>query len=307
MALSALVVTTAAQAQTGFEIRGTIRESQPQVQAPVPPPPASGQPTPRAAPAAAGTGLGAAGALGHLRLRALLVSDGQQIENNLIWRVYRVAGRAGPVLVPTDRVPTPAVDLPAGAYLVIASYGKAFISQRVDVKTGKTHEATLVLNAGGLTVTTLIERGNIASDSLVRFDIYADERDQAGERMKVVSGLRPGLVIRLNSGLYHLVSRLGDANAIVSADITVEAGKLSEAKIIHQAAKVTFKLVDRVGGEAIADTQWVILAGSGGIVKETAGALPTHMLAPGPYTVTAMSRGRSQRTQQGAPFCEQPA
>jgi hypothetical protein len=274
-----------AGARPGVAIRGTLDATPPTAGAVAVPPLAL--PVPTAPPAAP-----AGPAVGRVQLGALLIDDGQRIENGLVWRVYRIDRRRELALAATERQAQPLLALPAGAYMVIASYGKAYISQRIDIVGGETKTVNIVMNAGGLRVVASIERGGTPSAGLISYDIFSDERDQSGERIKVVGGLRPGPVIRLNSGLYHLVSRLGDANATVSSDITVEAGKLSEARVIHQAAKVTFKLVERAGGEALADTQWVVVAGSGGIVKETAGALPTHMLAPGTYTVSAMSRGR---------------
>ena len=50
---------------------------------------------------------------------------------------------------------------------------------------------------------------------------------------------------------------------------------------------MTFKLVQSPGGEAFADTQWSILTTTGDVVKENAGALPTHILAVGDYAVVA--------------------
>ena len=70
-------------------------------------------------------------------------------------------------------------------------------------------------------------------------------------RTKVMSGLAPGVVVRLNAGIYSLVSAYGDANAVARADVTVEAGKLTEATLMHAAAKATFKLVARSGGDAV--------------------------------------------------------
>ena len=104
---------------------------------------------------------------------------------------------------------------------------------------------------------------------------------------------KPGLIIRLNAGAYHIVSVYGDANAKVRADVTVEPGRLTEATINHTAAKVTFKLVLQPGGEALADTTWSILTPGGDVVKESAGALPTHILAAGSYTVLARYNGKN--------------
>ena len=108
---------------------------------------------------------------------------------------------------------------------------------------------------------------------------------------------------RLNAGVYNIVSTYGDANAIARVDVAVEAGKLTEATLTHQAAKVTLKLVTRPGGEAISDTQWMIMTPQGEMVKESVGALPTHVLAPGAYTATAKNGGlafqRDFTVQQG--------
>ena len=48
-----------------------------------------------------------------------------------------------------------------------------------------------------------------------------------------------------------------------------------------------------MGGEALADTQWSILTTTGDVVKENAGALPTHILAVGDYAVVAKHNGES--------------
>jgi len=91
----------------------------------------------------------------------------------------------------------------------------------------------------------------------------------------------------------EFVSTYGDANAQVEADVTVEAGKLSEATVSHSAARVTFKLVAREGGEALPDTQWTVQTADGEVVKRSVGALPTHIIAPGSYTVIAKSGTRA--------------
>ncbi len=88
---------------------------------------------------------------------------------------------------------------------------------------------------------------------MVNINIYSDRDLQESDTL-VMQNVKPGVILRLNSGIYYLVSTYGDANARASSDVTVEAGKLTEAQITHTAGKVTFKLVQRAGGEAIADT-----------------------------------------------------
>jgi len=134
-------------------------------------------------------------------------------------------------------------------------------------------------------------------DIAVSYDVYQGDADQVGGRTKVVGGLRPSVIVRLNAGLYHLVSTLGDANATVSADVTVEAGKLTDAVISHHAARVTMKLVTRAGGEAQADTLWAVHSAQGDLVRESQGALPTHILAAGEYVASARHAGRLYQRQ----------
>ncbi|MFY0613132.1 MAG: hypothetical protein JXQ99_16495 [Hyphomicrobiaceae bacterium] len=235
---------------------------------------------------------------GVLSLSAFLTADGSQlsrraIDRGLVWRIYTIERPSEPAkLLVTRRESKPTFEIPAGKYAINAAFGRAHLTQIIDVRGGTRQRETFVLNAGGLRVITRVAGGGIAKDT-ARYDIFSDERDQSGNRLRVISNARPGRITRLNSGIYHIVSRLGDANASVSAEVAVEAGKLTEAVVSHEAAKVTFKLVKTESGEAHADTQWVIMTKTGDIIKETAGALPTHVLAPGSYNVIASRAGEN--------------
>ena len=223
-----------------------------------------------------------------LSLVAFLTADGQRISNGLVWRVYRLSRlNEEPTLVITERRAVPRIKLPPGRYAVNAAFGRAFLTQMVRVPPGRFVQEKFVLNAGGLRVRTRLVDSRAKFSGSVTYDVYSDERDQHGARQKVISNARPNLIMRLNSGIYHIVSKLGDANALVSAEVTVEAGKLTDATVSHQAGKALFKLVRQARGEALADAQWIIMDQSGSIVKESAGAIPSHVLAPGQYTVSA--------------------
>jgi hypothetical protein len=236
----------------------------------------------------------------QVTLVALLTQDGQRIDQGLVWRVFQ-ATKTGPdgksSLISVHREASPVLKLRPGDYIVNAAFGRANLTRRISAKPGMTSVETFILNAGGLRLTVLMGKGEPAPTNSVSYDVYSDERDQFGNRAKIMGGAKPGLILRLNSGIYHIVSTYGDANAVVSADVTVEAGKLTEATVSHVAAKVTFKLVTRAGGEALADTQWSIVNTHGEVVKESVGALPTHVLAPGNYTATAKSAGRTFRRE----------
>ncbi len=233
-----------------------------------------------------------------VQLMALLTDDGQRIEQGLVWRIYEetnLADRRGK-LIQTARVPTPLVSLKPGNYIVNAAFGRAHLTRKISIDTNLVAEPKVekfVLNAGGLRITALLG-AKPAPEGSVSYTILTD-RDQTDERRVVLQAAKPGLVIRLNAGIYHIVSTYGDANAIVRSDITVEAGKLTEAQIQHSFAKVSFKLAERSGGEALPDTHWAIQTTEGGLVKESVGALPTHTLAPGNYAVIARNKERAFR------------
>lgn len=283
-----------AQWDTGVQLRGAFPgptdESTPQQEpgdAVAPPSNTTIIPRTGGPPAAATTAA-------HVNLVALLTADGQRIDQGLVWRIYEdaPAAKGEPKLLMTKREPNPTVSLEPGDYIINASFGRADLTRNITVTPGASMSEKFVLNAGGLRAKVLVD-GKAPPPNTVSFDIYSGERDQSDNRTKVMSHAKPNLVMRLNAGIYRIVSTYGDANAVVEADVTVEAGKLTEATISHSAARVTFKLVTRLGGEALPDTEWTVQTPEGQVVKRSVGALPTHILAPGTYTVIAKSGARA--------------
>jgi hypothetical protein len=203
----------------------------------------------------------------------------------------RIAQRDGSYKLVKDIVdPLPSFELPPGEYLVNVAYGRANLTKKLNVWPGQQLTDSFVLNAGGLRLSAMLPDGQPLPDNLIRFDVLSEATDQFGNRERVVDNVRPGVILRLNSGFYHIVSVYGDSNARIESDVIVEPGKLTDAIVKHDAGKVAFRLVAKPGGEALADTQWVIQTASGEVVKETAGAFPTHILAAGTYRVIATHR-----------------
>jgi hypothetical protein len=235
------------------------------------------------------------GEIAQIRLVAQLTADGQHIDQGLVWRVFQEHGEADgkSKLLSTSRDASPTIKLAPGKYVVNAAFGRAHLTRTITVKPGSGPPAIeqFVLNAGGLRVAALVGKAQAPQNS-TSFAIYSD-RDQSDNRKLIMSAVKPGVVIRLNAGIYNIVSTYGDSNATVRSDVTVEAGKLTETTVTHAAAKATFKLVNRAGGEALPDTQWTIETPRGDVVKESVGALPTHIFAPGNYIVVAKSQGKA--------------
>lgn len=235
----------------------------------------------------------AIGASGSVMLSAQLTEDGEEIPKGLVWRVFSpIPGPDGKLpLVATAEGGTEIFDLPPGSYLVHAAYGRAGATKRITVGSEDKREV-FVLDAGGLKLDAVLADGGRIPANRLRFAIYEKDPDATGERPLIVPDIKPGSVVRLNSGTYHVESTYGSVNAVIRSDIRVAAGELTEATVEHRAAQLTMKLVRESGGEAIADTAWSILTESGEIVREMVGAYASMVLSEGEYTVVAKNRDR---------------
>lgn len=230
------------------------------------------------------------------KLVALLTADGQQIDQGVIWRVFQGTPAGGKSkLVAESREAAPSLKLAPGDYAINAAFGRANLTRRISVKPGAASTEQFVLNAGGLRVNALVS-GKVAPPGSVTYAIYTDDRDQVADQSAVMSGAKPNLIIRLNAGIYKIVSTYGDANAKVETGVTVEAGKMTEASVNHEGGMTSFKLVTKPGGDALPDTHWTVQDDDGETIKETVGALPTHVLAPGTYTALARTAGRTYKS-----------
>lgn len=242
-------------------------------------------------------GLAVQGESVPVTLSARTVDGGAIIKSGLVWWVYKndKAKDGKYKLVDTFRTATPTAALPPGAYRIAATYGKVNLFKDINVERGRALQEIFILNAGGLRLGAVTLNGTTIPPNSVRYDLFADETetDQFGNRKLLLRDVKPGLVLRLNAGAYHVVSTYGDANAVVRVDLTVEPGRLTDAVIKHTAGKITLKLVNQPGGEALANTQWNILTPGGDIVKESAGALPSHILEAGSYSVLARHQGKN--------------
>ena len=231
--------------------------------------------------------------LGTYTLEARMTADGPPLESGVIWRVFakeadadgkmRMVGEAegGPVTL----------KLKPGDYYVHVAFGRAGITRKVAISELPRGE-TVVLNAGGIRLTALAGEDRVIAPEEVRFDIYAPDESGSDNRVTVLENAPASAVIGLTAGTYHVVCRYGDANAIVRADIRVEPGKLTEATVYQQAARVTLKLVANRGGEALANTAWSVVTPAGESVVESVGAFPSVVLSVGDYTAIATHEGK---------------
>lgn len=235
----------------------------------------------------------AKGNLGEITLEAQLTENAKEIPRGLMWRVFKPdAGEDGKLpLVASAQGGTSVFQLEPGSYLVHAAYGRAGATKRITV-TREPKRESLVLDAGGLKLDAVLSGGQRIPSDKLRFSIFDSHADATGERALIIPDVSPGTVVRLNAGTYHVVSTYGSVNAVIRSDIRVEGGQLTEAVVEHKAAQLTMKLVRESGGEAIADTAWSVVTGSGDIVQENVGAFASMVLAEGSYTAVARNRDR---------------
>ncbi|MDK1376722.1 hypothetical protein QN222_19800 [Sinorhizobium sp. 6-70] len=235
------------------------------------------------------------GEVKDVKLEALLTAKGEPVESGLTWRVFSpIPGSDGKLpLLATSEGGSTAFNLVPGEYFVNVAFGRAGATRKIRVpEQGPLDKQVLVLDAGGVNLNAVSGSDVRIPPNELSFSIFSSDVKEDGERALIIADVKPNTVIRLNAGTYHVVSDYGSVNAVIRADIQVEAGKLTEATIQHRAAKLTLKLVSEAGGEAIADTAWSILTSSGDVVSESVGAFPTLVLAEGSYTAVARNKDK---------------
>ena len=233
-------------------------------------------------------------------LEARLTSDGGPLQQGLVWRVFSpLPGDDGKLpLLASAEGGSATIPLAPGDYYVNVAFGRAGATKKLIVPEGRAPDRTvMILDAGGVVLDAVSGTDVHVPTDQVSFSIYSSEVQDDGERGLGVADVKPDTIVRLNAGTYHVVSEYGKANAVVRANIQVEAGKLTEATIQHRAAQVSLKLVSEEGGEAIADTAWSILTGAGDSVAESLSAFPMLVLLEGEYVAIARNKDKIyQRT-----------
>lgn len=235
----------------------------------------------------------AAASTRSVQMEAVLTEDGPPLTYGLTWRIFHpVPGVDGKLpLLATSEGGSAKFEFEPGDYFIHVAFGRAGVTKKLTVpRDGPVERQRLVLEAGGLVLNAVSGIDMRIPPSQLIFNIYTAEEGIDGERQLVVEDVKPDTIVRLNAGIYHIVSEYGGVNAVIRSDIRVEAGKMTEAVIQHRAAQLTLKLVAEAGGEAIADTAWSILSSGGDTVSESVGAFPTIVLAEGGYTVIARNK-----------------
>lgn len=218
-------------------------------------------------------------------LSARLSDGGPFIPEGLVWRVFdtRTTESGELALVAKSEEATASLSLPPGEYIMHVAYGRAQASDTLFVEPGPNNH-TIVFEVGGLKLSAMISGDVPIPTDMLRFDVYSDGPNG---RIPVAENVAAGELLRINAGIYSVVSHFGPINAVVRSELRVEPGKITEATLYHNAAQVALRLVSEMGGEAIADVEWTIKTTEGETIFADIGAFPKTVLAEGNYLALA--------------------
>jgi hypothetical protein len=226
----------------------------------------------------------------ELALSAHVEGSPLPIKEGISWKIYADLTDGSPArFILASEVAAPIVKLQPGAYIIHVTYGLSGTTRRVVLGAQPSRE-DIIINAGALSLKATVGETPIKNEA-VRFSIYIAVGTDPEGRL-IAENLKQDNIIRLPVGTYRVVSRYGEINAVASADIRVEAGKLIEATLRHRAATVTLKLVNNLGGEAYAGTTFSVLTPGGDTIRDLVGAFPSLILAEGDYILIARNGGR---------------
>ena len=227
---------------------------------------------------------------GQLSVNARIIKGSAPMEAGILWNVFENKGGRPGQKVAASRKGQPVFKLPDGNYIVQAMLGYSKASATVTVKGGQLTSRDLVFNAGGIKLTSIIS-GQIKLDGLKPVYTIKNSKGQV-----IAKNLSSNRIIHLNAGTYVVYSRIGRANSVVTAKISVQPGKLTEATLNHSAGRITFELTKERGGEPFSEVAWKFRRSDGEVVATSNKAVPRFILASGTYKAIAKARGKVYRS-----------
>lgn len=125
----------------------------------------------------------------------------------------------------------PKFQLPAGKYVVTATWGKAVAQQEVEVTAGELTEATINLNAGRVVIQA-VDAGGEPIVKGVYYRLFAAKKDIEGKRKQILAGGGKSMEGFVPAGKYVAQIYVGGRKEVSGAlEIDVEAGALVEVQV----------------------------------------------------------------------------
>jgi Ca-activated chloride channel family protein len=139
----------------------------------------------------------------------------------------------------------PSFKLPVGDYLATSKWGEARASTSFSITAGDITEASIVLGAGTVTLTTLTAEGGESVKPY--YHIHSAQKDLQGKSQQVAAGSGPAF--KIPAGEYVATAKWGQAQA--TAAFTVTSGQTTEATVILNAGILKLSTLAAEGGEAV--------------------------------------------------------
>ena len=231
---------------------------------------------------------------GLLSVKALPSEDGAPLEKAYIY-VYEpepaANGKRKQVAAGNQRN---IFTLAAGKYFVTAKLEKAQVSEMVEIVAGQKNDLVLILGSGILKVNALSEEGGEPMKDAYIY-VYETEQGVDGKRKQVTAGNQRNK-FTIPAGTYYVTAKVG--KAVVGQEVTVAAGKMTEAQIILGVGALKVSAIPTEGAKALKGAYITVFetekALDGSRASVTAGnTRNTFKLPAGSYYVVAKA-GKAQ-------------
>lgn len=235
---------------------------------------------------------------GLLSVKALPSEDGAPLKQAYIY-VYEteqaVDGKRKQVTAGNQRN---IFTLSAGKYFVTAKLEKAQVSETVKIVAGQKTDLVLILGSGILKVDALSEEGGEPMKDAYIY-IYESEQAVDGKRKQITAGNQRNK-FTIPAGTYFVTAKVG--KAVVGREITIEAGKMTEAQIILGVGALKVSAIPAEGAKPLKGAYITIFenekALDGSRANVTAGnTRNTFKLPAGNYYVVAKA-GKAQASTE---------
>ena len=173
---------------------------------------------------------------GILRLNAVLAAGSEPLARGVAYTVDAAAARDAEgnrkrITESSEYSVPPRFPLPAGRYIITASYGSASANAEVEITPAVVTDRTLNLGAGILRLNTVPADGSKPLERGVAYTVYAAARDAEGNRTRIIESNEYSGPPRfpLPAGRYFVTAAHSDGNA--STETVVTAGGTRDVEL----------------------------------------------------------------------------
>jgi len=247
---------------------------------------------------------------GILRVNTVLAEGSEPLARGVDYTVYAAArdaeGNRKRITGSNEYSDPPRFPLPAGRYVVVASYGSASANLEVEVTPAGVIDRTVNLGAGILRLNAVLAEGSKPLARGVAYTVYAAARDAEGNRKRITGSNEFSDPPRfpLPAGPYVVTASYGDASANLEVEVTPSG--VTDRIVNLRAGILRLNAVPADGGEplarGVAYTVYAAAQDAEGHRKRITGSDPSSgpprfPLPAGRYFVTAAHGGGNASTE----------